>query len=298
MSGPAPTRSPRRTGSASTRGRTSSRPSSGWRTSSSQPSPQAGSACASTARSGTFSPAWRTSSAGSSRTPRTRVSCARRTRAAQPGASCSETRWTSSGRRRWLPPRPAGPAFRNAPNTDFTPGGEPRAHANRPRGRGPGPRRPPPHRHRRQEDLRPRVSSPPRTRPRPAQVVGLWARATAADADAAVAAARAALPAWAARPAGERASVLDRAADLIEARRFALKALEVLEAAKPWVEADADVSEATDFCRFYASQMRRLGRPRRHPGACPASARPAVDGPRASGWPSRRGTSRSPSSAA
>ncbi len=94
------------------------------------------------------------------------------------------------------------------------------------------------------------------------QVVGLWARATEADADLAVAEARAAWPAWAARPADERAGILDRAAELMEERRFELNALEVLEAGKPWIEADADISEAVDFCRFYAQEMRLLGRPR------------------------------------
>jgi RHH-type proline utilization regulon transcriptional repressor/proline dehydrogenase/delta 1-pyrroline-5-carboxylate dehydrogenase len=97
---------------------------------------------------------------------------------------------------------------------------------------------------------------------RPGQVVGHWARATVADADAAVASARAAWPAWAARPASERADILDRAAALIEARRFELNALEVYEAAKPWIEADADISEAVDFCRYYASEIRELERPR------------------------------------
>src|SRR5471030_3002733 len=47
----------------------------------------------------------------------------------------------------------------------------------------------------------------------------------------------------------------------MEARRFALNALLVFEAAKPWLEADADISEAIDFCRFYAVEMRRLDRP-------------------------------------
>jgi RHH-type proline utilization regulon transcriptional repressor/proline dehydrogenase/delta 1-pyrroline-5-carboxylate dehydrogenase len=97
---------------------------------------------------------------------------------------------------------------------------------------------------------------------RPAQVVGHWAKATVADADAAVDAARAAWPAWAARPAAERAAILDRAAALIEERRFELNALEVYEAAKPWIEADADISEAVDFCRYYASEIRELERPR------------------------------------
>ncbi len=96
---------------------------------------------------------------------------------------------------------------------------------------------------------------------RPSQIVGHWARATIKDADAAVAAARAAFPAWRATPAGDRAKILERAADLMEARRFDLNALLILEAAKPWLEADADLSEAIDFCRFYAVEMRRLDRP-------------------------------------
>ena len=96
---------------------------------------------------------------------------------------------------------------------------------------------------------------------RPSQIVGHWARATVKDADAAVAAARAAFPAWRATPVEERARIVERAADLLEARRFELNALEILEAGKPWIEADADVSEAIDFCRFYAAEMRRLDRP-------------------------------------
>jgi RHH-type proline utilization regulon transcriptional repressor/proline dehydrogenase/delta 1-pyrroline-5-carboxylate dehydrogenase len=96
---------------------------------------------------------------------------------------------------------------------------------------------------------------------RPAQIVGYWAKATDADAETAVAAARAAFPAWRATPADTRAGILERAADLMEARRMELNGLLILEAGKPWVEADADISEAIDFCRFYASEMRRLGRP-------------------------------------
>jgi RHH-type transcriptional regulator, proline utilization regulon repressor / proline dehydrogenase / delta 1-pyrroline-5-carboxylate dehydrogenase len=96
---------------------------------------------------------------------------------------------------------------------------------------------------------------------KPTQVVGYWARATVADADAAVAAAQAAFPAWRAKPVNERAALLDRVADIMEARRMELNALEILEAGKPWVEADGDISEAIDFCRFYAVEMRRLGKP-------------------------------------
>ena len=95
----------------------------------------------------------------------------------------------------------------------------------------------------------------------PSQVIGSWARATIADAEAAVAAAQAAFPAWRARPVEERAQILERAADLMEARRFELNALEVFEAGKPWIEADGDISEAIDFCRYYAVEMRKLAKP-------------------------------------
>jgi RHH-type proline utilization regulon transcriptional repressor/proline dehydrogenase/delta 1-pyrroline-5-carboxylate dehydrogenase len=55
--------------------------------------------------------------------------------------------------------------------------------------------------------------------------------------------------------------MLERAADLMESRRMELNSLLILEAGKPWVEADADLSEAIDFCRFYGREMRRLARP-------------------------------------
>ncbi len=96
---------------------------------------------------------------------------------------------------------------------------------------------------------------------RPTQIIGYWARATIADADAALAAARAAFPAWRDTSADARGKILERAADLMESRRQELNALLILEAGKPWLEADGDVSEAIDFCRYYAVEMRRLDTP-------------------------------------
>ncbi len=96
---------------------------------------------------------------------------------------------------------------------------------------------------------------------RPAQIVGHWARATIKDADAAVASARAAFPAWRATSVDDRAKIFERVADLMEARRFELNALLILEAGKPWLEADGDISEAIDFCRYYAVEMRQLDKP-------------------------------------
>src|SRR5437016_11526995 len=48
----------------------------------------------------------------------------------------------------------------------------------------------------------------------------------------------------------------------MDRRRYELSALEVFEVGKPWAEADGDIREAVDFCRFYAGQMRQIGRPR------------------------------------
>jgi len=49
---------------------------------------------------------------------------------------------------------------------------------------------------------------------------------------------------------------------ILDRRRFELSAVEVFEVGKPWAEADGDIREAMDFCRFYAHQMRLIGRPR------------------------------------
>jgi len=158
------------------------------------------------------------------------------------------------------PARPAG-AFINAANTDFT------VAANREGQRaalrsfqesGMGKKRPLLIGGRRIHD---RQYVPSVNPARPSQIVGYWERATIDDAEAAVAAGKKAFPGWRATPVEERARILERAADLMESRRLEINSLLILEAAKPWVEADGDVSEAIDFCRFYAVEMRRLGRP-------------------------------------
>ncbi|WP_069963592.1 L-glutamate gamma-semialdehyde dehydrogenase [Lacunisphaera limnophila] len=96
---------------------------------------------------------------------------------------------------------------------------------------------------------------------KPSQIIGSWARATVADAESAVAASVAAFPKWRSTPIDDRARILERAADLMESRRLELNSLLILEAGKPWIEADGDISEAIDFCRFYAVEMRKLAKP-------------------------------------
>lgn len=92
----------------------------------------------------------------------------------------------------------------------------------------------------------------------PQQLVGRVSSASQQDAEDAVQAAVRALPKWRATPARDRAAMLDRLANLMRRERFALGALEVMEVGKPWIEADADIAEAIDFCEYYAVEMRRL----------------------------------------
>ncbi len=76
--------------------------------------------------------------------------------------------------------------------------------------------------------------------------------ASADDVERAVESADRAWPSWRDRPLAERAALLERLADRLEADRLALAALQVMEVGKPWREADADVAEAVDYCRYYA----------------------------------------------
>lgn len=80
-----------------------------------------------------------------------------------------------------------------------------------------------------------------------------------AEADAAIAVARSAAPEWRATPWRDRAAVLFRAAARLREQRAELAALEVFEAGKPIPEADADVTEAIDFCEYYGRTALRLG---------------------------------------
>jgi len=93
------------------------------------------------------------------------------------------------------------------------------------------------------------------------QVIGRVAQAGTAQADEALTAAECAFGSWSRFPAEERARVLLRVASRLRARRFELDATMVLEIGKTWIEADADLAEAIDFCEFYARDMIRLAGP-------------------------------------
>jgi RHH-type proline utilization regulon transcriptional repressor/proline dehydrogenase/delta 1-pyrroline-5-carboxylate dehydrogenase len=79
-----------------------------------------------------------------------------------------------------------------------------------------------------------------------------------AEVDQVVAAGRAAQEAWAVRPAAERATVLRRAADELEARRGELITQMIHEGGKTIDQADPEVSEAIDFARYYADRALEL----------------------------------------
>jgi RHH-type proline utilization regulon transcriptional repressor/proline dehydrogenase/delta 1-pyrroline-5-carboxylate dehydrogenase len=90
------------------------------------------------------------------------------------------------------------------------------------------------------------------------EVVGRIGLISVAQADQAIAAAKAAFPAWKRTPVKQRAEILRRAADLMQQRRQELVAWMCLETGKVIREADPEVSEAIDFCRYYADAMERL----------------------------------------
>ena len=77
---------------------------------------------------------------------------------------------------------------------------------------------------------------------------------TTREADEAVRGAMRAWPDWRDRPVEERAELLKKLARILERDRAAIAALEAFEVAKPIREADGDVAEAIDFCRYYARQ--------------------------------------------
>jgi len=93
---------------------------------------------------------------------------------------------------------------------------------------------------------------------RPNEVIGQVGLVNVEQADRAVAAAKAAFQQWRHTSAAERAAILHRAGDIMAARRYELAAWVVLEVGKPLRQADAEVSEAIDFCHFYAQEMLRL----------------------------------------
>ncbi len=95
-------------------------------------------------------------------------------------------------------------------------------------------------------------------------LVGMTRPATLAEIGAAMDMAAQAAAGWAATLPCERAAVLQRAADTIEARADILIGLIVREAGKTFANAVAEVREAVDFLRYYACEALRTLDPAGH----------------------------------
>ena len=96
--------------------------------------------------------------------------------------------------------------------------------------------------------------------------IGEVAEADAGAVDAAMEAAHADFRDWSATSVETRAGAIERAADLIEARRGSLIALLQGEAGKTLDDALAEIREAADLCRYYARQAREICRETALPG--------------------------------
>jgi RHH-type transcriptional regulator, proline utilization regulon repressor / proline dehydrogenase / delta 1-pyrroline-5-carboxylate dehydrogenase len=78
-----------------------------------------------------------------------------------------------------------------------------------------------------------------------------------AETDTAMQALQRGFGAWSARPLSERAAIIERAGDLLDARLAEFGGLLVKEAHKTLGDCVAEVREAVDFCRYYADQAKQ-----------------------------------------
>jgi 1-pyrroline-5-carboxylate dehydrogenase len=92
----------------------------------------------------------------------------------------------------------------------------------------------------------------------PKETIGIHHRATKELANQAVENAHAFFSEWSRTPAQERIRMLLDAARILRRRKLEFDAWLVYEAGKTWPEAEADVSEAIDFCEYYAREAQRL----------------------------------------
>ncbi|MFN0167488.1 MAG: L-glutamate gamma-semialdehyde dehydrogenase [Bryobacteraceae bacterium] len=93
------------------------------------------------------------------------------------------------------------------------------------------------------------------------EVVGIHQQATPEMADEAIDDAHRYFSEYSRIPAETRIGILKRAASLMRQRKLEFNSWLVYEAGKSWVEAEADTSEAIDFCEYYALLMERLAGP-------------------------------------
>lgn len=98
--------------------------------------------------------------------------------------------------------------------------------------------------------------------PQSGQVIGRVTSADDEQVDSALRISSQAFNAWNKRPVDERATILEKIADLYEANHVELMALAIREAGKTVADAHGEIREAVDFCRYYAAQaLKQLAAP-------------------------------------
>jgi len=87
------------------------------------------------------------------------------------------------------------------------------------------------------------------------ELIGMVSKANKERAEQAMRAALSSFESWKKWLPEARAQLLFKAAAMLKLRKYEFSAYLVLEAGKPWNEADADTAEAIDFIEYYARQM-------------------------------------------
>ena len=93
------------------------------------------------------------------------------------------------------------------------------------------------------------------------EVVGKHHKATPELAKRAVESAYSYFAQWSRTPGQERVRMLLDAAAILRRRKLEFNAWMIFEAGKTWIEAEAEIAEAIDFCEYYAREMNRLDGP-------------------------------------
>lgn len=96
------------------------------------------------------------------------------------------------------------------------------------------------------------------TNPANAEVLTKVSLATGEDAEAAVAAAKAAMPAWAAKSAAERSAILTRWFDLMMLHQEDLGVIMTMEQGKPLAESKGEIAYGAAFVQWYAEEGKRI----------------------------------------
>ena len=92
----------------------------------------------------------------------------------------------------------------------------------------------------------------------PQEIVGKVGMVSIEQAETALKAAKKAFKSWQRTTASFRANIIRKVADIMEERRYELAAWICLEVGKVLQQADGEITEAIDFCRYYAAEMERL----------------------------------------